>query len=58
MFVGGPNDAAPGKSTTVTVKLGPGLYAVMCFIPGADGKPHAAHGMIGEVQVVTPARSR
>ena len=34
VFVGGPNDAAPGKSTTVTVKLDPGLYAVTCFIPG------------------------
>jgi uncharacterized cupredoxin-like copper-binding protein len=50
VFVGGPNDAAPGASTTATVKLDPGLYAIACFIPGADGKPHAAHGMIGEVQ--------
>ena len=51
VFVGGPNDAAPGKSTTATVKLDPGLYAVACFIPGADGKPHAAKGMFGEFQV-------
>jgi uncharacterized cupredoxin-like copper-binding protein len=51
VFVGGPNDAAPGKSTTATVKLEPGLYAVACFIPGADGKPHAAKGMLGELQV-------
>ena len=47
------NDAAPGKSTTATVKLDPGLYAVTCFIPGADGKPHAAHGMIDELQVAS-----
>ena len=57
VFVGGPNDAAGGKSTTATVKLDPGAYAVVCFIPGADGKPHAAKGMIGEVQVVQTAAS-
>ena len=57
VFVGGPNDAAPGKSTTATVKLDPGLYAVACFIPGTDGKPHAAHGMIGQVQVAMPDES-
>jgi len=52
VFVGGPNDAAPGKSTTATVKLDPGLYAITCFIPGKDGKPHAAHGMIGQFQAL------
>ena len=57
VFVGGPNDAAPGKSTTVTVKLDPGLYAVTCFIPGTDGKPHAAHGMIGQVQAAIQTQS-
>jgi uncharacterized cupredoxin-like copper-binding protein len=51
VFVGGPNNVAAGKSVTTTVKLEPGLYAVACFIPGADGKPHAAKGMIGEFQV-------
>jgi hypothetical protein len=50
--VGGPNDAAPGKSTTATVKLDPGLYAVTCFIPGTDGKPHAAAGMIDQIQAI------
>lgn len=57
VFVGGPNDAAAGKSTTATLKLDPGAYAVVCLIPGADGKPHAAKGMIGEVRVVRTAAS-
>jgi uncharacterized cupredoxin-like copper-binding protein len=57
VFVGGPNDAAPGKSTTATIKLDPGLYAITCFIPGADGKPHAALGMIGQVQAQVQAQS-
>ena len=30
------------------MKLDPGKYAVVCFIPAnSDGKPHAAHGMFG-----------
>jgi hypothetical protein len=57
IFVGGPNDAASNKATTATVKLDPGSYAVVCFIPGADGKPHAAQGMISQVQVVKMATS-
>jgi plastocyanin len=52
VFVGGPNVASPGKTTTATVKLDPGKYAVVCFIPAnSDGKPHAAHGMITAVDV-------
>jgi len=57
VFVGGPNDAGPGKSTTATVKLDPGLYVVTCFIPGTDGKPHAAKGMLGEFQAVPSGQS-
>jgi uncharacterized cupredoxin-like copper-binding protein len=51
VFVGGPNNVAPGKSVTATVKLEPGLYVVACFIPAADGKPHVAKGMLDEFQV-------
>jgi uncharacterized cupredoxin-like copper-binding protein len=51
VFIGGPNNVAPGKSVTATVKLEAGLYVVACFIPGTDGKPHAAKGMLGEFQV-------
>ena len=58
VFVGGPNGAEPNTSTTATVKLDPGKYAITCFIPAnSDGKPHAAHGMIGEVTVATTAAS-
>jgi hypothetical protein len=58
VFVGGPNEAAPGESTTATVKLDPGKYAVVCFIPSPkDGKPHEAKGMVKEVEVVPDADS-
>ena len=56
-FVGGPNNVDPGGSVTATVHLEPGEYGVACFIPDdKDGKSHARHGMVGEVNVVqTPA---
>jgi hypothetical protein len=58
VFVGGPNVANPGKTTTATVKLDPGKYAVVCFIPAkSDGKPHAAHGMITAVDVAKTGAS-
>jgi hypothetical protein len=57
-FLAGPNGADPGQSATAMVKLDPGDYAVACFIPAnADGKPHAAHGMIAPVKVVKTAES-
>jgi hypothetical protein len=52
-FLGGPNGADPGASTSAIVKLEPGVYGVVCYIPAnADGEPHAKHGMIGKVNVV------
>jgi len=48
VFVGGPNDSMPGQSVTATLKLDPGTYAVLCYIPGADGKPHVTKGMLTE----------
>ncbi len=57
-FVGGPNNVDPGKTVTATIHLEPGEYGVTCFIPDdKDGKPHSAHGMIGEVKVVQTAAS-
>jgi plastocyanin len=56
-FAGGPNNVDPGQSVTATVHLDPGEYGVACFIPAADGKPHAAHGMVGEVTVAATADS-
>ena len=56
-FVGGPNNAEPGESVTATIHLEPGEYGVACFIPADDGKAHAAHGMVGKVDVVQTADS-
>jgi plastocyanin len=56
-FAGGPNSVDPGHSVTATVHLDPGKYGVACFIPTADGKPHAAQGMVGEVTVAATADS-
>jgi hypothetical protein len=34
--------------------LTPGQYAMLCFIPAADGKPHFTKGMVSKLEV-TPA---
>lgn len=49
--VGGPNAAEPGATVSETQQLAPGNYAVMCMIPGADGKPHFTRGMTGSFEV-------
>ncbi|HTY07301.1 MAG TPA: hypothetical protein VMC86_12350 [Gemmatimonadales bacterium] len=51
---GGPNGAMPGDSAMTTTPLTPGNYMLVCFLNGADGKPHIAKGMIKSF-VVTPA---
>ncbi len=50
-FVGGPNGIVPGATTTATMVLTPGNYAVICMIPGQDGIPHAAKGMVQPFEV-------
>jgi len=50
---GGPNGAMPGDSAMTTTPLPPGNYMLVCFLNGADGKPHIAKGMIKPF-VVTP----
>lgn len=56
---GGPNAVIGADIATTTVNLDPGQYVLMCFIPGADGVPHFAKGMIKPFVVVpsseTPA---
>jgi len=42
---GGPNPAEVGDTSTTTVKLEPGNYAMLCFVPDPDGVPHVAKGM-------------
>ncbi len=57
VFLGGPNGAGPGASSTTTAHLETGTYALFCFIPAADGENHVAHGMFTQVLVVRGATS-
>jgi uncharacterized cupredoxin-like copper-binding protein len=43
---GGPNAAAPGETRSTTQVLEAGDYMLICVLPGEDGAPHAAHGMV------------
>lgn len=43
---GGPNAVAPDHAITTGSDLEAGDYFFACFIPAADGAPHAAKGMI------------
>ena len=56
MLLGGPNPAAPAGAAEATVNLKPGRYAMFCVIPGPDGAPHLAKGMIREL-TVTPSEA-
>ncbi|HEY7073508.1 MAG TPA: hypothetical protein VH479_25505 [Acidimicrobiales bacterium] len=60
---GGPNAAPPGETRSATQVLEAGDYMMICLLPGADGAPHAVHGMVlpftvapsdGEVTADTP----
>lgn len=53
-FVGGPNTPVPGGEATATLDLAAGSYALLCFIPSADGVPHMMKGMVKPL-TVTPA---
>jgi hypothetical protein len=50
--VGGPNATNPGANSNATENLTEGHYAVICFIPSADGVPHLAKGMTSPLEVV------
>lgn len=49
---GGIASTSPGGSSTVTLLLQPGTYYFACFIPGPDGAPHTAKGMVESFEVV------
>lgn len=49
--VGGPNAAPPSGEANATLVLEPGTYAVVCFIPSADGVLHLAKGMVTQLEV-------
>jgi hypothetical protein len=56
-MVGGPNAIAPGGSTASIQELLPGHYAILCFIPSADGVHHFVKGMHRDLWVTgAPAR--
>jgi uncharacterized cupredoxin-like copper-binding protein len=56
VFVGGPNISTPqGGENEDIVDLTPGNYAVLCLVPGPDGKPHMMNGMMKSL-TVTPSR--
>jgi uncharacterized cupredoxin-like copper-binding protein len=55
-FYGGVFDIAPGGSADLTfLNLPVGTYTMICFFPGPDGAPHAAHGMVQQFNIVEPA---
>jgi uncharacterized cupredoxin-like copper-binding protein len=56
--IGGPNTPVPGGTSTAVVDLKPGNYAVLCFIPGPDGKPHIMKGMVRAFTVVQAPNAR
>lgn len=51
-LVGGPNTPVPGADAAATLDLAPGRYALVCFIPSADGAPHVMKGMSRELTVI------
>lgn len=54
VFSGGPNAAAPGGTAETTQVIDAGNYVLLCFIPSADGVPHAMKGMVRGL-VVAPS---
>jgi hypothetical protein len=50
-FEGGVGQLAPGGSGQLQTGLTSGTYAMLCFVPGADGAPHFAKGMVGSFEV-------
>lgn len=54
-FVGGPGLVDPGLQSQVMLELTPGQYVLLCFVPGHDGIPHLAKGMVRPIEVVSAA---
>ena len=49
-------DIPPDGSADLTfLNLPVGTYTMICFYPGPDGAPHAAHGMVQQFNIVEPA---
>jgi uncharacterized cupredoxin-like copper-binding protein len=52
---GGPNPSELGDTSSTAVMLEPGNYGMLCFIPGPDGIPHVAKGMVRPLTVTGAA---
>jgi hypothetical protein len=51
-FIGGTSPMHAGERNIFSVKLEPGEYVLLCFVPDAkDGKEHLVHGMAKQVTV-------
>lgn len=53
-MAGGPNPREVGNAASTTLMVEPGNYAMICFIPAADGMPHAMKGMVRTLTVTGP----
>lgn len=51
-WVGGPSMVDAGGTSTVTLRLEPGIHMLLCFVPDPSGVPHIAHGMAGAMTVI------
>ena len=57
-WVGGPDAVDPGGTSTATVDLAPGSYAVVCTMPDGDsGHSHLERGMIQALTVTGPRQN-
>lgn len=54
-FYGGVMTLMPGQSGSMVINLPPGNYIALCFIPNAEGVPHAALGMVQAITVTGTA---
>jgi len=54
---GGPAPPEVGGTSVSIEALEPGNYALICFIPAADGMPHVVKGMSRALKVVGPSRA-
>jgi hypothetical protein len=50
-FEGGVGQIEKGGSGKLEATLTAGTYAMLCFVPAADGTPHFAKGMMGSFEV-------
>jgi uncharacterized cupredoxin-like copper-binding protein len=54
-MAGGPNPPEIGDTSSTMVSLEPGNYVMLCFVPGPDGIPHVAKGMVRPLTVTAGA---